>query len=143
MLPMADINLENACIFFACFIAVWLVGHMSFYLANKKPSGITPPPYETEEDRAKYEEIKKFADAYAAKQHSDVYKYHRARETEPPFQDHPYLKNTSYNRQNKSSDFDFMPIIMGAAAGYVAGSASHHCHDTSSSSSDSSSSGGE
>ena len=135
------LNIEETWPIFVCIIASWLVGHvaLSWYKKEKsKELGI-----ETEEEKAKYEEIKKFAEAYAEKQKDDVYKYQRARETRPPFQDHPYLKHTSYNQQNTVSPGpDYMPVVLGVAAGYVAGTQSNSSgsQDTCSSSSDSSSS---
>jgi len=124
----------------------WLVGHVIFSTGDTTPPQPEFKP-ETDEDRAKYEEIKKFAETYAAKQNSDVYKYQRAKETEPPFRDHPLLRGTqqytSYPQQQpkqsgRVSD-GFESFILGGAVGYAVGS-SHSNHSSGASDSCSSSS---
>jgi hypothetical protein len=121
----------------------WLVGHLIF------PPDTTTPPLEvkfkpeTDEDLAKYEEIKKFAEEYVAKQHSDVYKYQRARETAPPFQNHPLLRNTTYNQQQQPLQRGrvtdgFESLMLGGIIGYELGS-NHSSHSSGASDSCSSS----
>lgn len=101
-------------------------------------------------DKAKLEEVRKFSESLQAKQKAEEFE----RQTKQPWQDHPYLRHTSYNQKNVSvtqnSDTSILPIVVGAVAGYAAGSHASHSSDSScpssdsgSSSSDSGSSGGE
>lgn len=155
------LDIEKTWPFVLGFFASWLTGHLIFkayewheerkmqkwaddfyarHPDNRDASKTAEDRIWADAERQKLDEIRKFSEELVAKQKAEEF----ARQTKPPYQNHPYLRHTSYNQKNVSvtqnSGSDITPIIVGAAAGYMAGSHAAHSSDSSCSSSDSSSS---